>query len=383
MISLVPIPRLSDLLQIFIPSAISETDISLPWSPDPDKAIWFSRATASLETVVRWYLNQEDQRHGSLWVPDYICNDLLQPLRSLDIEIFFYPINADLEPDWENCDDLARRSKPGLFVLVHFFGRPADTSNAIRFCSQYGAQLIEDATHALRPCQGIGEAGDFVIFSPYKHLPISDGGLLIFSDEGLRPALKTIADTRKSAGPSWRWFARKLAYIFLPDVLLKRIFLARLRPFDQDPPPQEVKYGQMSRLAATLTARYISSLPAIAARRRKFFNILCEFEWPPQFKPLMKLIDDETSPYRFVLDCAEHSHARQFYLDLNEAGCPAETWPDLPLEISGQLNEHRMANELRKRLLFIPVHQSIELAALIEACGLAARQFNERLASRQ
>jgi hypothetical protein len=46
------------------------------------------------------------------------------------------------------------------------------------------AWLIEDAVHALRPVRGIGASGDFVLYSPHKHLPIPDGAVLVVRGDG-------------------------------------------------------------------------------------------------------------------------------------------------------------------------------------------------------
>jgi hypothetical protein len=73
-------------------------------------------------------------------------------------------------------------------------------------------------------------------------------------------------------------------------------------------------------------------------------------------------VDPPVGPYRFVLDCADDAEA--CYQALRRRRCPVETWPDLAPEVLAEPEAHAPALALRRRLLFLPVHQSVAPARL-------------------
>jgi dTDP-4-amino-4,6-dideoxygalactose transaminase len=59
---------------------------------------------------------------------------------------------------------------------------------------EYGAWFVEDCAHCLKAVSGVGEFGDFVLYSPHKLLAIPDGGLLVVRKEGAGRVLDNPAD---------------------------------------------------------------------------------------------------------------------------------------------------------------------------------------------
>lgn len=126
--------------------------------------------------------SRDGRKRPVFWLPEYFCNEAAGLLRTGLADIAVYPVTRDLDPDWRACEALAAVSPPDVVVLIHFFGRAGDATGARAFCDRHGARLVEDATHVLRPVDGIGEAGDFVCFSPRKFFDIPDGGVLVVRD---------------------------------------------------------------------------------------------------------------------------------------------------------------------------------------------------------
>lgn len=386
MISVAPAPRLTNLLKALIPIGTGRAmpELATLWASDFHNAIWFSRATGGLETIARWDLIRASRDSTTLWVPDYFCNEALEPLRGLGVNIVFYPIAPTLSPDWVACEKLADSVPPKLFVLVHYFGWPSDAERAAQFCRQTGAILIEDASHVLCPIDGIGRSGDFVLFSPYKHLAIPDGGLLAVKASGQISELRRLAQKTVRARTSvWRWVLRKLLQAFLPGFLFEAAIRARRLPFDVDPPTQGTESSPMSGLAARLIGEARQDFSPIAQHRRMVFNALADIEWPYPCRPFIRAASDPVSPYRFILNCGDSGRARSFYEILAQAGCMVESWPDLPPEIRAQSTDHATAVDLRNRLIFIPVHQSVDVDELTNICREASRQFATCEAVRQ
>ena len=156
----------------------------------------------SLVRVVLWRQQYSPSKNIIIWVTDYFCNSSLRPLRALNADLIFYPINHNLEPDHKACRALANVHPPDLFVLVHYFGNPTFAAPTKDFCAKHHAWLLEDAAHVLRPIPGVGKYGDFIIYSPHKLLPIPDGAVLI-----IRPGGPGQFDTEKlqNFGPNTAW----------------------------------------------------------------------------------------------------------------------------------------------------------------------------------
>ena len=88
-----------------------------------------------------------------VWVPDYFCNEALDPIRQLPVVLRFYPIREDLTPDWPTVEQWAAAELgPQVFVLVHYFGFPNATKEARDFCNRHGLHnWHRTATQARNP----------------------------------------------------------------------------------------------------------------------------------------------------------------------------------------------------------------------------------------
>ena len=322
--------------------------------------MWFSRGAWALAALVHWWRGAFDRR-PRLWLPDYFCNQSTAPARDAGADLVFYPIGEDLQPRWPALRALAGDAPPDLFVVVHYFGQAAELGAAAAFCGETGALMIEDAAHALGPAPGIGEHGDFVLYCPHKTLAICDGALLLARDGGAVAALGQAAVGLGHTPPaSWPWLARRLVQKGLPTAVLG----ARVRrtgpAFAADPafaalPPTPA----LSPLGRRLLAGAGAKLAAAGRRRRRNEETLRRAR-DGECRPFFASPPD--APYRFVLDCGDDAEAR--FQDLRRRGCPVATWPDLAPEVLAEPEGHAAALALRRRLLFMPVHQSVPPARL-------------------
>ncbi|RMF20998.1 MAG: DegT/DnrJ/EryC1/StrS family aminotransferase [Deltaproteobacteria bacterium] len=101
------------------------------------------------------------------------------------------PVLADVEADYPNIDpdEVARRvtDRTRAIIPVHFGGAPCDLDRIRDIAAECGAEVIEDAAHAL-PAEyrgrTIGAAGKAVAFSLYagKNITTGEGGILATDD---------------------------------------------------------------------------------------------------------------------------------------------------------------------------------------------------------
>jgi len=339
---------------------------SRPWrsasgfSSESTGGYWYSRSAFILADIWRHHQSTATTGPGAIWIPDYFCNQSLMPLRELGADIVFYPITRTLEPDWSACRDLAGRSPPGLFVLVHYFGKWIDGTEARAFTDQFGAWLIEDAAHVMQPITATERIGDFVFYSPHKTLAVPSGAFL----QTRNPDLAFDRQSHPPGKPPLAWLGKRLLEKLSPDALRRRRYAATLRPFDQDPPTQPLEAeASVSRHSLAGLKQMSQNLHHYASRRQrncKAWRGLLSGR-PLGVAPFHEQAKEEgPAPYRFIAAAETPDAAEAFYDLVRSKGIPAESWPDLPPEVLSDTKAHASALELRRRLVFLPCHQTIE-----------------------
>lgn len=292
------------------------------------------------------------------WFPDYFCNEAAGLLRDGRADVATYPVTPALEPDWAACEALARHAPPDVFVLVHFFGRAAAAGTARAFCDRHGARLLEDATHVLRPVTGIGEAGDFVCFSPRKFFDVPDGGLLVVRDphDACRAEAALRASPRGHPDPT-RWRLKRLERAvrrFLRPARGGPKPLAPIRPLPDGPPAELFRQPRISPFSSRRLAAAVRSgtMAAIAADRLSFESDLAG---RLAGQPGVRLVERqaEAVPCWYGLACADE-RSRVAALDrLRSQGVQTLPWPNqLPPEaLAGPRRDAVLA--LRGRFLVV------------------------------
>lgn len=110
-----------------------------------------------------------------VWMPSYLCPDMLQALAGTLASADFYEVDAALRmADGNWC---ARVEPNDLVLYIDYFGFPFDDRNgALDECRRRGAILVRDAAQALLSEPAF--AADFSLYSPRKFLGVPDGGVL-------------------------------------------------------------------------------------------------------------------------------------------------------------------------------------------------------------
>ncbi len=354
------LPTWSELAAALAADRPIETDIAMPWTGANTFVAWFAGAAGALGTVAAWWSRTHGGQRPRVWLPDYFCNSATTPMRAVGIEPTFYPIDPSLAPDWQACRALAAgETPPDLFVLVHYFGAAGAGTQAAAFCRETGAFLIEDAAHVLTPVGGIGNFGDFTIYSQHKTMPVPDGALLLARDPAKLPGgdlLAAISADWPSASPL-AWIIKRGLQKAAPVAALARR-VRSLPGFEIDQvPTAAVRQCRASAAGCALIGRAGKTLREIAqsktARAESWRSVLAA---STNERPIFSSAAEGEAPYRFVLQCADRAVAAARFDALRRQGVAVETWPDLPPEVTVRPERHRTAIELRSTLLFLPVH---------------------------
>lgn len=140
--------------------------------------MFFSYTRTALKVILLELQKKTDK--NELLVPNYICNTLVNHIKSLDISIIYYDINENLEIDINNISSKINNRTIGL-VIVNYFGFPLHLEKAKKISEEYSIKLIEDNSHGYKGIYKsieMGNHGDYGFSSPRKHLPLPFGGVL-------------------------------------------------------------------------------------------------------------------------------------------------------------------------------------------------------------
>jgi hypothetical protein len=333
--------------------------------------------------IAAWRRRLSPSAPVTVWIPDFFSNAWLEPLRAAGVTLVFYPLLENSTPDMAACRELLKREPADIFLLVHYFGKPTATGAAAEFCARNGTWLVEDAAQVLLPTQGIGVSGDFVLYSPHKHLALPEGALLVVRGGGpgrfIGRELESfgspeswanqLGDLRRQLGcpktlwnPNLRWLAgcvkRKLRYAARDRRMPNGLSAATEEAHSSKlPPPQ---HGQLARRLLTGMVPDLGTFARYRERHQLLWDALI---LPPEDagsavvsttdRPLRREWIPYLAGYR-----VNPMHAEPSYRSWREKGLPVCRWPEIPLEVNADPGGHGLVWGLSRGSLYLPVHQA-------------------------
>ena len=373
-------------------------ELAAPWVRTGELAGWLSRSTWSLALIAAWRKRCGGGSPVTIWIPDYFCNSSLEPLRADGIKLAFYSLNEEMAPDLSVCRTLQKVASPDIFLLVHYFGQPIATGAVEEFCSRNGAWLIEDAAHVLLPTRGIGTGGDFVLYSPHKHLPIPEGAVLVIRRGGPghfgsaeidsfgKPSswASQLQDLQQQMGCSMAR-SRMQSAVWLGKRTLQKLGLRywgrgatayreqeSLGEVDSPKLRAPVHGGLARRLLAGLIADF-GTIARYRERHELLWDALlltCAAADSPPVTTTERPLHREWTPYLagYRVDAEDAETTFDLWQRMR---LPVTTWPDLPPEVRADPSQHPRAWGLRHNRLYLPVHQSLNAFDLIRRFPLS------------
>jgi len=381
-----PLPDWGDVASIVTARLATDTELAHPWLRGDARPFWFSRSAWSLYTIAQLRKRVTAKPSIRAWLPGYFCNESLEPLRDLGVHLDFYPVLPDGSANLEACVAMLESGPPDLVVAVHYFGQPAALAGLARLSRESGAWLIEDAAHVLRSTAGIGECGDFVLYSPHKLLPIPDGALLLIRDNGPGSVTRELLSVHDFTGlydstVGGRQPPVRATYGWLAKRLLQKMDGCSGRAsgpgfHDDDGAANSHAFlpPGMSTLARKLLGAMIDRLDEEEAVRK-----VNQAEWWSRLKPngvfpdSMESLPSPETPYLAGVHLPNATVAERVYDLLQQARIPVVSWPDLPPEVLADPARQKVAIAMRETRVFLPVHRSIDAASIQSAIESASR----------
>lgn len=143
-----------------------------------------------------------------VWLPSYICPDILTAVDPLLYEVVFYPINSQLKIS--SLDFIESIQPEDLFLFIDYFGFPFD-KEVLSSIQSRGCWLFRDCNQALFH-KWDHDICDFFLYCPRKFLGVPDGGIL------------HIKDTVNITLPNLKSPDQEVLYLFLYALILRREF---------------------------------------------------------------------------------------------------------------------------------------------------------------
>ena len=304
-------------------------------------------------------------RGAGVLLPAYVCPSVVRAVKYNGYKPIYYDINPDLTPDRDQFGNGLDRAAAAL--AVHYWGFPQPMNQLIAVADQAGVPIIEDCALALFSADKerlLGSYGRAAIFSLPKTLPAPDGGLLW---------LKSAEQPNRPAEGRNRFGLAKLLVYKIEDLIgqsIRTYMLAnpRLRAkayaVDDEAPTGA---GVVSITSWAIAQK--NSAAGVVHRRRGNYRL-----WVDLISDINKLIPlfpdlpEGVCPLGFpvLADPAERNRIRD---RLHRRGAAVRSfWDRLTPEI--EQGGYPNALELSRRIITLPVHQTINQRSLAKTAKL-------------
>ena len=347
----VPAPPLPDFRTLFAACVPARFDESFWTGGDRDRhASTFRFGRYALSAAVEALVDRAGGAPFTLFVPDYICNEALEKIRTLKVRILFYPVDDNLVPRWDELETMTAGLKgKAALILVHYFGFPNDSNRAAALCERRGMSLIDDAAHMLQRPAAFAK-GDAVVFSPHKLLPVGNCAVIV-SREPLPKRSRSFIRL-----DTLRWIVTRVLQKFMIATGIS--WHRRWKNLVLQAPPRPAGESQNpDRYGESLLNVAIKDVERIAEQRKaNYSRLLKGLQDLPAIRPLFST--PAGCPYVLPLRVA-HGGAHALSAALLQLGVPAFPWPDLPPEVKQASSGHETAKSLFASIVLLPVHQSL------------------------
>ncbi len=320
----------------------------------PD-ALWFASGRAALLAGLHALgIGPGDD----VLLPAYLCESVVTPVETVGARPVFFPVGRRFEVDLAALEATIGPSTRAV-VVIHYLGFPGPVEDVRELCRRRGLALVEDCAHALYSEMGdrqLGSFGDLAVFSPWKSLPLPDGGLLVVNRPDLSP-------TEPHRRPPARMTAARLAYRALGTVeqavgWSPRLELLR-RPGLRRSLHDQVSAGPVELLAGSAISRRLfrGARPSrvVGRRRRHFARLLDVCHNLAWASPVFRELPDGVCPLGLPLVAEDRDRWRDALL---RRGVNVRTyWEQLPAAVDPK--RFPDAAWLRDRILVLPTHQGL------------------------
>lgn len=351
---------------IFSKKNKSESDLSSPWlRNNKQKSIFFSRSSFAILYIIKIY-KETINREPIIWLPDFFCNQPVELLENENCKIFYYKIGNDLNPDWNFCYKNAKKQKPDLFLLTHYFGILNDIKETNTFCKNHNAIFVEDAAHLLIPRGDVGLISDYTFYSIYKHIAIPDGSILISNKKNSKfikndfflnsEILTNIKKKYCGNKNHLSWVLKKILQKIIPSYIsFKFIKKGKISQ-------NELIFAEISSLSKNIIYIEKKNIQNFSKKINQNFNFLSTSMSGKLSQITYNYKDDFRNPYWYIIDAKDISK-KNIHDDINSY-YNILRWVDLPQDILKHPRKNKSIIKRSMEFFYIPIHYSVKKSSL-------------------
>jgi hypothetical protein len=296
--------------------------------------------------------------------PDCICDVIVGPCRKLGLNVKYYPVKDDFQPEWAAVEKLVEENAKAV-LTVNYFGFPQLMDKWKEIIDKYNIWWVEDNAHGYGGSYGgvtLGHWGHVSVTSLRKFIPLISGALLVINEPKLQNYEKIgELNTNSRIKLCKEEFLRCLGYFFrlgfIPYNKYRSVPKAKSSTFDQD----WIRPREIDMLSKRLFPFVMSKLNNFSDQRRLIYHAWEKFCLKHDLNPVFPFLPDCISPLVFpcYADCLK---TQMFWLEWGRKnGVDVHTWPNLPIEIQ-QKGGCTVARQ--DKILCFPVNQYMEISQI-------------------
>ncbi len=291
----------------------------------------------------------------NILIPEYICEAVLQPLRSLSIRWQYYQITDKFSPIWSDLHQQVDQRTRAI-LMVHYFGQPQELNQYFSFCKEYDLLLIEDNAHGHGGRVNnrlLGTFGDLGISSPRKLAGTETGGILYVSGSIEAPSFGKLQPQRVL-------IARSVARSIIEMEPHRKVWLRKLfRRMPQYDSPSTFVESTPGDWQVDKTSKKVienQDWDTMAKIRRQHWYEWHQFSKERGLLPIWESPSAQSCPWAIPV-YAQSLSERNRWLEWSwKHGLGLFPWPSLPQEL---IMNNRVVLERWRKLLCFPLDKTV------------------------
>ena len=343
------------------------------------KAWLISRSTWSIVIIIFLKLKSVE-RKIDIWIPALYCRSVVNIIEKLNISITYYQTDELLNPCKKSLSDLLKYKNPDLFILVYNYPNYSSFKQTASLLEKRNTWIIEDSTQSMSPLKETGKHSHFVIYSPYKFLPVPSGAILIatkkienieLNDDTLKLFFQEIEEkffeniySRNSELLIFiRWILKQI--LMKINLLPIPIIPHEIYSDEKDIKLENPNMSYWNKLILKININFIESTKS--KRKNNLNKIKSSLKNLSKnriinsnfMNKVVKDLDINNSfPITIPIAFNSKYDSKRIYINLLKMGVEVNTWPDLPDEV---IRIPEFYSSINSRLLIIqfPIHQLI------------------------
>jgi hypothetical protein len=323
------------------------------WAVKDYFADWYLGGAEALAALVH---NHQSKGPTTILIPAFFCGQSLRFLRQAKVIFVFYPLTDILQPDYSWIESLLEEQQVSFLIHVHYFGQVATQNDSRRLCDKHGIQLIEDCAHLIHPDVHSHWMGDYLIFSPHKYFPVSQGGMLYAKKK--YECKKTVSAVLFP----WLWYLKQFVKSCLPLLRSKRMQQGLVWSAQSEVPIML----SPSIVEKELLESIVDDLDTVIEKRSRNRSILTEklIKYGGWWE--LSHFEGKDVPYLLGMRCSNLDVANKRRTLLTQAGAPIMQWPDLPVEIRDKKEIYKKDIQRTEETIYFFLHEQLNIGRYVE-----------------